>query len=137
MRKLFDGIQFSSVYKTNALEYKDQDGFLNAVAVFQSKWTPEEIYEKLHQIETDLGKDPPIRFGPRTIDLDILLYDDLVYRSANVKIPHPRMHSRRFVLEPLSEVWDPSRALPEAKKSILDLLEEISDQTCEKIDMTL
>ena len=123
----------------------DQPDFLNAVAAFESKESPETIAKRLQTIETKLKKAPPYRFGPRTIDLDLLLYENTILseerlavsgeRSANnLIIPHPRMHERRFVLEPLCELMDAKQIHPVLGKTWENLLKDTANQRCERID---
>lgn len=107
LRKEYPDITFSSIYRTAARDEQDQDDFLNAVAKIETEDSPHDISAKLKTIELKLKKDPPYEKGPRTIDLDILLYDDLKLDDPELTIPHPRMMERRFVLEPLYEL-DPS-----------------------------
>jgi len=117
----------SSFYETEPVGYKNQEWFLNAAIKFKTMLEPHDLLDRLKSIETASGRDfNQVRFGPRTLDLDILLYDDLVIKSANLVIPHPRMHERRFVLKPLCEI-DPSVVHPVLKKSVARLLEELGD----------
>jgi len=129
LRDDFPSITFSSVYRTVARDEEQQDDFLNAVAKIETDESPEEVYERLKSIEEDLGKDPPYNKGPRTIDLDILLYENyqLATRNSQLIIPHPRMTERRFVLEPLCELED----------SWNDALQKTLDQSCKRIDLRL
>ena len=132
LRADYPGIVFSSVYKTAARDEENQDDFLNAVATFETEKSPEEIHETLKVIEEELGKDPPYKKGPRTIDLDILLYkdpDNGQPTTDNLVIPHPRMHERRFVLEPLCEL--------SSEQKWQDALKKTEDQQCEVTDIRL
>jgi len=118
------------VYKTAARDEEQQDDFLNAVAKIETDESPEEVYYALQSIEEDLKKDPPYKKGPRTIDLDILLYKDPDNRQLttdNLVIPHPRMQERRFILEPLCEL----------DNSWQSHLQKTLDQSCKRIDMRL
>ena len=81
-----------------------QPHFINSVLRLQTDLTPSELLQRLQRIEQALGRQRGIRWGPRTIDLDVLLYDDIVMREEALEIPHPRMHERRFVLEPLCDI---------------------------------
>ncbi|MGM0603287.1 MAG: 2-amino-4-hydroxy-6-hydroxymethyldihydropteridine diphosphokinase [Bacillota bacterium] len=96
----------SSVYETKAVGYTDQDDFLNAVIKIESRLAPEVLLQKLLKIEAKLGRVRTKKWGPRTIDIDILLYGDIEYESEDLKLPHPRMTQRAFVLIPLAEVVD-------------------------------
>lgn len=81
-----------------------QRSFLNAVVKIKTGITPFQLLRELKQIEKELGRKRTLRFGPRTIDLDILFYQDRVIHTKTLHIPHPRMFEREFVLKPLSEV---------------------------------
>ena len=102
----------SRLRETEPVGYEDQPRFLNGVARIQTSLEPRELLTVLLELERDLGRtrDGP-RFGPRTIDLDILLYDDRVVDEPGLRIPHPRMAERAFVLEPLAEL-DPGLEIP-------------------------
>lgn len=117
LRKVWSDARFSSVYQTVARDYEDQPDFLNAAATFQTDLKPREVLQRLQEIETLLGKAPPFKFGPRTIDLDLLLYDNLIVDEPGLHLPHPRMHQRRFVLEPLCDL--------------------LNEQSCCKVDISL
>lgn len=106
LRKAYPNIRFSHVYTTAARDYEDQDDFLNAVGVVETKESVDAVLTTLRSIESALGKTLPFKSGPRTIDLDILLYGDEVIRRDDLTVPHPRMHERRFVLEPLVELMN-------------------------------
>lgn len=101
----------SSFYHTEPWGYQDQDWFLNAVAEIATDLPPRALLQRLQEIENSLGRVRTIHWGPRTIDLDILLYDQAVIKDADLVIPHPRLAERQFVLEPLAEIA-PGLALP-------------------------
>ncbi|MEM8873333.1 MAG: 2-amino-4-hydroxy-6-hydroxymethyldihydropteridine diphosphokinase [Planctomycetota bacterium] len=82
----------------------DAPDFLNAAAVIETDRSPRELLAKLHRIESDLHRERPFPNAPRTLDLDLLLYDDLIVDEPNLTVPHPRLHERRFVLHPLAEI---------------------------------
>ncbi|MGB2579267.1 2-amino-4-hydroxy-6-hydroxymethyldihydropteridine diphosphokinase [Elusimicrobium simillimum] len=94
----------SSVYTTKPEGYAEQPDFLNAVLILQTSLTPLQLLARLKEIETRLGRTPTFRNGPREIDLDIILFDDIVLESENLTVPHPRAQERLFVLEPLCEL---------------------------------
>jgi 2-amino-4-hydroxy-6-hydroxymethyldihydropteridine diphosphokinase len=94
----------SSVYETEPWGVLDQPSFLNCVITGKTNLQPEDLLFKLKSIETEMGRHPTVRYGPRVIDLDILLYDDLVLTTDGLTIPHPRMLERGFVLIPLAEI---------------------------------
>jgi 2-amino-4-hydroxy-6-hydroxymethyldihydropteridine diphosphokinase len=104
LRENHPTIRFSSVYRSAPLHHEDQDDFLNAVATFSAELSADATYDFLHKIEKKLRKRPLFRFGPRTIDLDLLLHGNDIVESSSLTIPHPRMHERRFVLEPMLEL---------------------------------
>jgi len=81
-----------------------QRSYLNAALKIRTKFSPMNLLKKLKKIENDLGRVKTSRFGPRVIDLDILFYGDMTLRSKQLTIPHPRMFSRDFVIQPLSEI---------------------------------
>jgi 2-amino-4-hydroxy-6-hydroxymethyldihydropteridine diphosphokinase len=94
----------SSLYRTDPVGYLDQDWFLNAAVRIETHLSPCELLTRLLAIERELGRVRTVRNGPRTIDLDILLWDDLIVREDDLVIPHPRLQERLFVLEPLAEI---------------------------------
>src|SRR4030067_994666 len=94
----------SSFYKTEPVGGVEQDWFVNAAAEIETSLTPRELLNKLLYIEKNLGRVRDARWGPRVIDLDILLYDDLVMDEEGLSIPNPYLHERGFVLVPLAEI---------------------------------
>lgn len=113
-----DGRLFSPavapLYKTDAVGYTDQDWFLNTVAAFTTDHTPQELLGLLMGIERQMGRERTIRWGPRVIDLDILLYGDAVVNTPDLQIPHPRIVERAFVAVPLADLA-PDILLPGGK----------------------
>jgi 2-amino-4-hydroxy-6-hydroxymethyldihydropteridine diphosphokinase len=110
----------SKLYETAPWGELDQSSFLNQALCVKSLLYPSVMLQKIFEIEKALGKNKVTKWGPRTIDIDILLYDNKVFKSENLEIPHPRMLSRNFVLIPLSEIAG-SVVHPEAKKTIKEL----------------
>jgi 2-amino-4-hydroxy-6-hydroxymethyldihydropteridine diphosphokinase len=94
----------SSLYRTEPVGYLDQDWFLNAAAHIATQLGPHELLIRLLAIERELGRVRTVRNGPRTIDLDILLWQNAIVNEDDLVIPHPRLHERLFVLEPLAEI---------------------------------
>ena len=94
----------SPIYETPPWGITDQPAFLNMVAKGETSLEPLPLLKYLMGIETELGRTPTIRWGPRLIDIDILFYDDLVLDLPEVTIPHPRLHERAFVLVPLADI---------------------------------
>ena len=107
-----DVVAVSSFRETDPVGYLDQPAFLNAAAAVETELGPRELLGLLLDVERELGRtrEGP-RFGPRTIDLDLLLYGDEVVDEPGLTIPHPRLHERAFALEPLAEL-DPDLAVP-------------------------
>ena len=119
-------VKESSIYETAAWGNTQQAAFLNLVIIIHTKLLPDELMKSLLQIETGLGRIRTGKYGPRTIDLDILFYDELVYHSSLVTLPHPAIQDRRFVLTPLAEL-SPRKVHPVYKKTIPVLLRECAD----------
>ncbi|GJQ58693.1 MAG: 2-amino-4-hydroxy-6-hydroxymethyldihydropteridine diphosphokinase [Candidatus Scalindua sp. AMX11] len=120
----FDGVCLitrSGYYETDPVGGPQQPDYLNCVVAVQTEIEPVQLLRMLKRIEKELGRRPGVRWGPRVIDIDILLYDDMVINHEDLKIPHERMHERMFVLEPLNEI-SPDLIHPVLKKSIFELL---------------
>jgi len=104
-------LKVSAFYSTPPLGPPGQPWYLNAVAQVRTRLEPEELLRVLHRVEQDLGRVRGERWGPRIIDLDLLLYDGLVRSGPELALPHPEMHRRAFVLVPLAEIapeaWHP------------------------------
>ncbi|HVN62471.1 MAG TPA: 2-amino-4-hydroxy-6-hydroxymethyldihydropteridine diphosphokinase [Gaiellaceae bacterium] len=107
-----DVVAVSSFRETDPVGYLDQPRFLNAAAALETALEPRALLDRLLEVERELGRtrDGP-RFGPRTIDLDLLLYGDRVIDEPGLVVPHPRLAERRFALEPLAEL-DPDLVVP-------------------------
>lgn len=116
----------SSVYETSAWGIEDQPGFLNMVLKVTSSLTPNEVLSEIQQIEMQLGRQRSVKWGQRTLDIDILLYDDEIIDDEDLVIPHPYLHQRRFTLEPLNEIAG-GLVHPIWKKTISELLQECTD----------
>lgn len=130
-------LRCSAVYRTEPVGYAPQPDFLNAVCTVETTLAPEEVLSLLRSIEHSLGKDIPFRNGPRAIDMDLLLYDNLSLASADLTLPHPRMHERRFVLEPLCELLDAHLLHPVFHRPFGDFLKETLTQRCERTAISL
>jgi len=114
----------SSFYETEPVEFTEQAWFLNCVVALEVELAPAELMSQLLGIERELGRRRLQKKGPRTIDIDILLFGEHVLRARDLTIPHPAMHQRRFVLEPLAEIA-PETMHPLLKKMARELLEEL------------
>jgi 2-amino-4-hydroxy-6-hydroxymethyldihydropteridine diphosphokinase len=118
----------SSVYRTDPLEVIDQEEFLNQVVGCMTSLPPEKILDICLAIEKSLGRSRTRDKGPRTIDLDLLLCGDDIREDGALKVPHPRMHLRRFVLVPLAEIA-PGARHPILGKSAAELLQSCPDRS--------
>ncbi len=103
----------SSVYASAPVGPTDQPDYLNAVLLLETALPPAALLRALQDIEDAQGRERGERWGPRTLDLDLLLYGDLVLRDADLTLPHPHMHERDFVLYPLREISDTNLVLPD------------------------
>lgn len=115
----------SSLYETEPVGYLDQHRFLNAVCQAATMAGPETVLEWAKETEAALGRTPSVRYGPRTVDVDLLLYGSLVLETPVLVIPHPRLAERAFVLAPLAEIA-PSVVHPVLKQTAATLLEAVS-----------
>ncbi|MEQ9487501.1 MAG: 2-amino-4-hydroxy-6-hydroxymethyldihydropteridine diphosphokinase [Alphaproteobacteria bacterium] len=104
-RTIVEDVWEAPVYESDPMYVEDQATFMNSVVVGNTSLTPPALLSALKALENDLGREASIRNGPRLIDLDIIIYDDQVITEETLEIPHPRMHERPFVLQPLSQVW--------------------------------
>jgi 2-amino-4-hydroxy-6-hydroxymethyldihydropteridine diphosphokinase len=114
----------SSLRETDPVGFVDQPRFLNGAAMIETSLTAHQLLGELLAVERELGRTRNgHRYGPRTIDLDLLLYGDLVVDEAGLALPHPRLHERAFVLEPLAEL-DPDLEIP-GRGTVSGLLAEL------------
>ncbi|MFZ0806419.1 MAG: 2-amino-4-hydroxy-6-hydroxymethyldihydropteridine diphosphokinase [Candidatus Sulfotelmatobacter sp.] len=124
----------SCFYETEPVELTEQPWFLNCAVALETLLTPPELMKTLLAIEQAMGRRRTKEKGPRTIDIDILLYGNEIVDSPELQIPHPAMNERRFVLEPLAEIAPEARH-PALKKSARELLAELpAGQVVRKID---
>ena len=114
----------SSIYETEPWGAENQDFYLNQIVVLKTELTPFKLLSVIQKIELKLGRERAVHFGPRTIDIDILYFGVLVINSEILKIPHPLIQKRRFILVPLSEIL-PLMVHPLLKKTNINLLEEL------------
>jgi len=123
----------SSLFKTQPIGHTSQDWFVNGVIKIETDLEPPELFRTLKTIESRLGRTKTFRWGPRTIDLDLLFFDDIEIHTEELEIPHPQIQNRQFVLVPLAEI-DRHLIHPVFKKTILELLNNLKeDQGVEKI----
>lgn len=119
-------VKRSPVYETQPVGPQDQRWFLNLVIEVQTTLDPESLLDRLLAIEDQMGRKRDEHWGPRNIDLDILLYDDRVVNSDRLTIPHPRLHQRRFIVVPLSEIA-PQASHPILRRTIGEILDGCRD----------
>ncbi len=119
-------VSVSSLYETAPIGGPEQEPFLNAVIVIDTPLGPRELLDQLHRIEAEAGRVREVRWGPRRLDLDLILYGTEQAEEAGMVVPHPRFSDRRFVLEPLVEAW-PDAMTPAGRK-VADLLPAVADQ---------
>lgn len=123
--------RLSSVYETEPVGVVEQADFYNMVIEIETELSPRELLGLAHEIEASLKRKQEVRWGPRTIDIDILLYDELAIDEEGLKIPHSEMLNRAFVLIPLAEI-EPDILLP-GNGSVDRYLDKVAGQRVEKI----
>jgi 2-amino-4-hydroxy-6-hydroxymethyldihydropteridine diphosphokinase len=114
----------SPIYETPPWGYEQQPAFLNQVVRAKTELAPKDLLHYLKRLETRLGRKPSIKNGPRKIDLDILFYDDLVLDKDDLRIPHPRLEERAFVLVPLANLA-PHLCHPVLHKTVEELISKV------------
>ena len=115
----------SCIYKTEPVDYEDQDWFMNMMVKLETAHDPFQLLDHIEHIQRAAGRiQDPIRFGPRILDLDIILYDDRIIDSERLVVPHPRMHKRCFVLKPICDI-DPAIIHPVLKQEMQFLLKRL------------
>jgi 2-amino-4-hydroxy-6-hydroxymethyldihydropteridine diphosphokinase len=125
-------LRVSSFYETEPLEVRDQRRFLNAVAEAETDFFPKQLLARLQRIEQRLGRRRLKPKGPRTIDIDILLYGGTVIDAEELQVPHPRLAQRRFVLEPLAELA-PDLRHPVTRRTVTEMLRDVAGQQVRRV----
>ena len=123
LREATDVKQVSSYYITKPVGYEDQPDFVNAVCIIETELPAMELLNMLHGIEKAMGRERTIKWGPRTLDLDIIQYGAMLSSAEELTLPHPRAHERKFVLEPWHEIEPDAILLTHGK--IADLLSKL------------
>lgn len=121
-------ISYSSLYETAPWGLLEQPAFLNQAIAVETSLEPEELMQALLDIEAAMGRIRDARYGPRIIDLDILLYDQVIMEQPILRLPHPALPQRRFALTPLAEIA-PALIHPVLQKNIQELLAECTDDS--------
>lgn len=117
-------VKISSLIKTEPWGYIDQEEFINGAMEIKTLLSPLELINFLLSVEKELKRERIIKWGPRTIDLDVIFYDDIISTDERIILPHPRMEQRMFVLEPLAEIA-PYAVHPILKKRVIELMEKL------------
>jgi 2-amino-4-hydroxy-6-hydroxymethyldihydropteridine diphosphokinase len=117
----------SGIYETEPVGLREQRWFLNQVAEFETELHPLQLLRRTAQVETRLGRKRVVVNGPRTIDIDILLYGNAIVKKPDLEVPHPRYRDRRFVLEPLAELSGELKD-PETHQTVSEMLDAVSGQ---------
>ena len=128
--------RLSSVYETAPQLVTDQPAFYNLVCAGRTSLTPADMLRFLKELEARLGRQWRYRYGPREIDLDILLYGDLIMETEDLTIPHPRLAERAFVLVPLAEIA-PDLLHPVLKRPIRELAAQVSEQPVKRLSLVV
>jgi 2-amino-4-hydroxy-6-hydroxymethyldihydropteridine diphosphokinase len=126
IERSFVSVRFSKVYETEPVDLTDQPWFLNQVAEIQTDLAPETLLEWVRVLEAQAGRQRNVPKGPRTLDVDILLYDDWVLDVEELVLPHPRLEMRRHVLVPLADLA-PERVIPVSQRTVREALDKVKD----------
>lgn len=116
----------SNFYTTDPVGYEDQDQFVNCVFEIDTLQTPSELMNTLLEVEKDFKRERIIRWGPRTLDLDIIFYNDIISYDEHILIPHPRAHERQFVMKPMCDI-NPYYVHPIYRKRVMDISSELGE----------
>jgi 2-amino-4-hydroxy-6-hydroxymethyldihydropteridine diphosphokinase len=128
-------IRCSPVYETEPQDLPGQPWFLNLVLEARTDWFPIQLLAQTATVEQRLGRERRVAKGPRTVDIDILLYSRFIIQARELTVPHPRMHLRRFVLQPLADLA-PDLRHPLLAKTVRQLLASVEGQTVRRVEFT-
>ncbi len=128
------GITIAPLYETKPRYFEDQNNFLNTVLRGYTDLEPRELLQFTKAVQKEVGRVERFRNGPREIDIDILFYDNVVYKDEELEIPHPRLQERDFVLQPFSDI-NPDFSHPVLKKTIRELLDVLPEEQRSVIKM--
>ena len=127
LRENVHGMTVAPLYETKPRYFEDQQNFLNTVLHGYTDLEPRELLHFTQGVQKEVGRVERFRNGPREIDIDILFYDDVVYKDEELEIPHPRIQERDFVLRPFSDI-NPDFSHPVLKKTIRELLAALPEE---------
>ncbi|HTA44258.1 MAG TPA: 2-amino-4-hydroxy-6-hydroxymethyldihydropteridine diphosphokinase [Bryobacteraceae bacterium] len=121
-------LRVSGIYETEPIGLREQRWFLNLAAEFETNLFPKQLLHRIQKVEKNLGRTRTVRNGPRTIDIDILLYGNAVVETDELEIPHPRYRERRFTLAPLAEL-NPALRDPVTHRTMAEMLAGLKGQS--------
>jgi 2-amino-4-hydroxy-6-hydroxymethyldihydropteridine diphosphokinase len=127
-------LRVSHIYETEPVGLLEQRWFLNLVAEFETDLSPRQVLRRTQHTEHQYGRLRTLPNGPRTLDIDILLYDDAVMKTEVLEIPHPRYRERRFTLEPLAEL-NPELKDPVTGETVKEMLSKLTGQIVRRLDL--
>jgi len=125
-------LRVSSFYETEPIGFTKQRWFLNCVAEFATQLFPRQLLHRIQRVELQLGRRRSVVNGPRTIDIDILLFGETAVKTPELEVPHPRFRERRFVLAPLVEL-NPDLRDPVTRRTVCNLLQDLKGQEIRKL----
>jgi 2-amino-4-hydroxy-6-hydroxymethyldihydropteridine diphosphokinase len=126
----------SSLYETEPIGFREQGWFLNCVAEFETELFPKQLLHRMQKVEIEMGRIRSVKNGPRNIDIDILLFGNVVMNTGELEIPHPRYRERRFTLAPLAEL-NPSLRDPVTHQTMAEMLTALTGQSVRKHNKTV
>ena len=133
LRKYFEVTQSSSFYKTEPIPRSEQPWFVNCIVNIKSKTSPSRISDTLLKIESQFGRKRNRKNEARVIDLDLIAYNSLIVKSLKLTLPHPRMHLRKFVIQPICDI-NKNWIHPISKKKAFEILKELANQKISNIN---